>query len=272
KQVIIDAFFISQRRTENAVVGIDLVSKLQAQLGATLVDYNSESNNSDITKIISRSRFLRLQDISIALSLANDGNSAGAIQSSLSISSTLGKPAELFAGGEVFIIASTDSDSAQFKEDIGLNITVTPTVIATDKVVMTVQAENDTIVGNTALPSFQYLTTRKLSTKTAATMNYSVPAIVSNFSSDELLSEESGQTGLREIPLLEFITSERSKLYVQRENVLMLFVRPGWDNGQSNYKFNAQQNIARRLGLGALENIKPKNIPLPYPQAIFSKY
>jgi hypothetical protein len=266
KQILIDAFFIAQQSTKDAIVGVDLVSELEAQFGATLIDSSSQTIDGDLTKILSRSRYLKLKDVSIALSLASNSKSVGAIQSSLSISGTLGKPAKLFAGGEVVIIGTGDFGANQYEGDVGLTITITPTLITPDKVVMDVTAENSAIVSNSAFPSFQVLTTRKLNTETAASVGYAAPAIISNFSSEEVLTQGAGQAGLQHIPAIDLLTSQQSSILVKRENVLMLVVRPGWDRGGGAQNLRAQQVAAKRLGFGTLRNVRPRMLVLPYPR------
>jgi hypothetical protein len=269
KTVLIDAFVIKRRTIDNSKVGVDLVSLLQAQFGAVLVNYSLSDLDDGITSTLTtsknRSVNLSIPDVTTALSLASDGMSLDSIQASLSISASLGKQSKLFDGTEVYIV-STGDGSGEFTKTIGLDLAITPEIISSEFSKIAIGVENGQFQTRQPSTGFQVLNTLKLTSQIVSVLEYGTPYILSNFTSNETSYGNQGQSFLRDIPVVKLFTNAETEVVIRKEIALMVVLNKGWSSPlSSNSRLIQARNELRRIGVPVPAQFTQGRVVLPYP-------
>jgi hypothetical protein len=269
KTVLIDAFVIKRRTIDNSKVGVDLVSLLQAQFGAVLVNYSLSDLDDGITSTLTtsknRSVNLSIPDVTTALSLASDGMSLDSIQASLSISASLGKQSKLFDGTEVYIV-STGDGSGEFTKTIGLDLAITPEIISSEFSKIAIGVENGQFQTRQPSTGFQVLNTLKLTSQIVSVLEYGTPYILSNFTSNEASYGNQGQSFLRDIPVVKLFTNAETEVVIRKEIALMVVLNKGWSSPlSSNSRLIQARNELRRIGVPIPAQFTQGRVVLPYP-------
>ena len=269
KTVLIDAFVIKRRTVDNSKIGIDLVSLLQAQFGAVLVNYSLSDIDDGLTSTLTtsknRSVNLSIPDVTTALSLASGGMSLDSIQASLSISASLGKQSKLFDGTEVYIV-STGDGSGEFTKSIGLDLAITPEIISSEFSKIAIGVENGQFQTRQPSSSFQVLNTQKLTSEIVSVLEYGTPYILSNFTSNETSYGNQGQSFLRDIPIVKLFTNAETEVVIRKEIALMVVLNKGWSSPlSSNSRLIQARNELRRIGIPIPGQFTQGRVVLPYP-------
>ena len=269
KTVLIDAFVIKRRTLDSNKIGIDLVSLLQAQFGAVLVNYSRSELDDGITSTLTtsknRSVTLSIPDVTTALSLASDGMSLDSIQASLSISASLGKESKLFDGTEVYIVSTGDS-SGEFSKTIGLDLAITPEIISSEFSKIAIGVENRQLQTRQPSTSAQVLDTLNLTSQIVSVLEYGTPYILSNFTSNETIYGNQGQSFLRNIPIVKLFTNAEAEVVIRKEIALMVVLNRGWSSPlSSNSRLIQARNELRRIGVPIPAQFAQGRVVLPYP-------
>jgi hypothetical protein len=269
KTVLIDAFVIKRRTLDSSKIGIDLVSLLQAQFGAVLVNYSRSELDDGITSTLTtsknRSVTLSIPDVTTALSLASDGMSLDSIQASLSISASLGKESKLFDGTEVYIVSTGDS-SGEFSKTIGLDLAITPEIISSEFSKIAIGVENRQLQTRQPSTSAQVLDTLNLTSQIVSVLEYGTPYILSNFTSNETIYGNQGQSFLRNIPIVKLFTNAEAEVVIRKEIALMVVLNRGWSSPlSSNSRLIQARNELRRIGVPIPAQFAQGRVVLPYP-------
>jgi hypothetical protein len=269
KTILIDAFVIKRRTLDSSKIGIDLVSLLQAQFGAVLVNYSRSELDDGITSTLTtsknRSVTLSIPDVTTALSLASDGMSLDSIQASLSISASLGKESKLFDGTEVYIVSTGDS-SGEFSKTIGLDLAITPEIISSEFSKIAIGVENTQLQTQQPSTSAQVLNTLNLTSQIVSVLEYGTPYILSNFTSNETIYGNQGQSFLRNIPIVKLFTNAEAEVVIRKEIALMVVLNRGWSSPlSSNSRLIQARNELRRIGVPIPAQFAQGRVVLPYP-------
>lgn len=286
QNVVVDAYVIRRNGESSSAVGIDLISALQIQFGAQLVDftYSNPSGSGNGTSGYTGSASVGIPDVTYALSLASDRQNFVTIDATPSIVARLGKKSEIFEGTEVYIVANGDSSSGEFEKEIGVKMSIEPTLLTESSVTLRAGVEFSLLsTGGEASTNFQTLNTDKLIFDVSGTFPFGAAVLIGKLSSAVVKENGSGQTGLSSVPLLGNLFSSQNSSSTNREVLVLATVRQptsittalGSKTAELYKHFNIsppEQEVVRygyvhqapplaqlvaELGLGEIENGEP---------------
>ena len=228
QNVVVDAYIIRRNGESASTVGIDLLSALQIQFGAQLVDftYSNPSGSGNASSSVSGSASVEIPDVTYALSLASDRQNFVTIDATPSIVARLGEKSQIFEGTEVYIIANGDSSSGEFQKEIGVKMSIEPVIVTESAVTLTAGVEFS-LLNATSSPSdnFQMLNTDKLIFDISGTFPFGAAVLIGKLSSAVVKENGSGQTGLRSVPGLRNLFGEKNASSTSREVLVLATVR-----------------------------------------------
>ena len=147
--VSIDAYVIRQSRDASSTAGINLLSALQLQFGATLInaDFTSEDDGPTVENT-QQSFEVSIPTVNYALNVANSAHSTFSIEASPSVVAVVGKTSRFFEGANVLIVPNGD-ETEPLERDIGIDLKVTPNEIADDYIDLTAVLDLSNLSGST---------------------------------------------------------------------------------------------------------------------------
>jgi tetratricopeptide (TPR) repeat protein len=220
--VSIDAYVIRQSRDASSSAGINLLSALQLQFGASLVnaDYTKEGD-SPTTKNTERSLEVSIPTVSYALNMATSARNSFSIEASPSVVAVAGKTSRFFEGANVLIVPQGD-ETEPLERDIGIELKVTPNEIADGYIDLTAILElsnlaTSTVGGNGAT----IVQTEKTSAEATARIPFGRAIALGSGATMTVRDGESAVPGLRRLPIGSklFGTEQAS---AKRNDVLVL--------------------------------------------------
>ena len=229
RNILIDAFIIRRASGASSRSGMDLLSGLQLELGALLLDYNAISEaGGDYETTRMRSGSLTIPNITYALSVATDDHSTVSVEASPSILAKIGETSHIFEGTEVFIVSSGQYSGGQFEKKVGVKLTIEPAMITERAATMKVAIDLSSLIGGLAgSQNFQAINTDLLETVIHGTFPYGKAVVVGSLTSLGITGTTGGQTGLRNLPGVGALFGVDRATVENRELLVLLLVRPG---------------------------------------------
>jgi len=230
KNILVDMFIIRRNGESGSTLGIDLLSALQIQFGAQLLDFTyTNPSGAGSSSSVSSAASISIPDVTYAVSLANDRQSIVTIDSSPTVMARVGETSEIFDGTEVYIVANGDGGSGQYEKEIGVKMTIEPTILTDEAATLKASLEFSMLDSN-ATPSinFQTLNTDKLIFHVNGTMPYGSAVVVGKLQSSVVKAANNGETGLRSVPFLKNLFGNENANTRLRDVLVLASVRqPG---------------------------------------------
>ncbi|HAC57845.1 MAG TPA: hypothetical protein DCF73_05760, partial [Rhodobiaceae bacterium] len=255
QNVIVDAYIIRRNGESASSAGIDLLSALELQFGAQLLDFTysnpSGSNNSSST--LTSSVSVEIPDVTYALSIASDRRNFVTIDASPSIVARLGERSEIFDGTEVYIVASGDGGSGDFEKEIGVKMSIEPVVLTETSVTMTAGIEFSILDAEAASSAnFQSLNTDKLIFDINGTFPFGAAVLIGKLSSAVVKDAGSGQTGLSDLPGVGRLFGNDNASAASRDVLVLATVRQPSSTGAALEK--KMDLLYERFGVAPVEH------------------
>lgn len=228
QNIIVDAYIIRRNGESNSSAGIDLLSALQIQFGAQLLDftYTNPSGGNNSTWTATSSATIEIPDVTYALSIANDRRSYVTIDASPSIVARLGETSQIFDGTEVYIVATGEGGSGDFEKEIGVKMSIEPHILTGSAVTMTAGIEFSTLEAEGAAGNnFRSLNTDKLIFDINGTFPFGAAVLIGKLSSSIVKDGESGQSGLRSVPGVRHLFGNATASASRRDVLVLAIVR-----------------------------------------------
>lgn len=228
QNVIVDAYIIRRNGESTSSAGIDLLSALQIQFGAQLLDftYTNPSGGNNSTWTATSSATIEIPDVTYALSIANDRRSYVTIDASPSIVARLGETSQIFDGTEVYIVATGEGGSGDFEKEIGVKMSIEPHILTGSAVTMTAGIEFSTLEAEGAAGNnFRSLNTDKLIFDINGTFPFGAAVLIGKLSSSVVKDGESGQSGLRSVPGVRHLFGNETASASRRDVLVLAIVR-----------------------------------------------
>ncbi|HCX68768.1 MAG TPA: hypothetical protein DHK64_14890, partial [Rhodobiaceae bacterium] len=228
QNVIVDAYIIRRNGEAASTTGIDLLSALQIQFGAQLLDftYTNPSGSNNSTWNVSSSATIDIPEVTYALSIASDRKSFVTIDASPSIVARLGEKSEIFDGTEVYVVAAGDGSSGEFEKEIGVKMSIEPQILTASAVTMTAGVEFSILnTENTTASNFRSLNTDKLIFDINGTFPFGAAVLIGKLSSSVVKDGEAGQSSLRDVPGLRHLFGTETATAKGRDVLVLAVVR-----------------------------------------------
>jgi type II secretory pathway component GspD/PulD (secretin) len=208
----VDATFISTTELIDTTKGVNLLDGLQVVLNASKTLVRTATTGIPTTQTITTNRNVGLPQAGVTYSL-NIANAADLRADLLARPSLLAldrMPATFFSGSTVSVaIAGTIGGGNLVEKPIGISLSVTPTFIDDETMLLAVKVSRSDIEGQTTTTtSFdQALHTTRNVVNSTAMLKYDQTLILSGLVERESIFTKAGIPGLRDVPVVQYLTS-----------------------------------------------------------------
>ena len=285
KQVILDVVFIRSDETTTSSRGINLLKTLQIQYSFidTVVDDvvdtfpsvddfgNAVDGNRTHTRTHTRNRgnLLRTElgldgpesAVRYSLNIANNGSNRSEVLARPSLTVADGQTSTFFSGTAVLAAqSSTDGSSLQIERDIGVRLNVSPVFLDDERIRLNITAERTFLLPDTFVPSEDggateggfdaRIDTSKTEVQTTVIMKLGETLVLSGLSEKETGTARDGVPFLQDLPIIQYLFSNRTTLEFQRSVMILVTPRdpayiykpfdPAAEDGSVVQEFKAQ--------------------------------
>lgn len=257
-------FFIVQRSSgAGSSIGQDLVSKISIGLGGTLLNYDrnyfKDDSGSSTETTKNRNVSVDLPSINYALSLAADNGSVSYVNSMPILSARLGVESKIFSGQSIKILATGDGSSV-IDEDVGTTVSFKLVGFTESEAIFDANVEMSDFSAPSFSSNFAQLGTNTTSVFASASVPYNRAFLLGSLEYTSRTDVNSGQTGIRNVPLLgNFFSNHRSDLS-RTETAVLAIVRPPSKIGY-NQEF---VDLKAMRKLGVITPIKASRRPIAH--------
>ena len=249
--LVVDTYVIRRSVQQASSIGIDLLSALKLTFGATLYDFDkttTQNDNVSATQWTTTSAAdLTIPSITYALSIANDSSVYTSLEASPSVLLNLNEKSKIFEGTEVFIVSTSSQTSGQFEKEIGVSLEATANSFTENEANLTLDVNLSTVNTTASTSNFETLNTDKLESEVTGIFPYDKAVVVSAFSSLNLRTNDTGQTGLKDVPGAGRLFGVDSASATARDVLVVSIVR--LVSGVQRAPQSIEKNLADSLGI-----------------------
>ena len=236
--VVVDVVLIGTQEDVRDSRGVNLLNGLQLQFGDPLSgtmgwgstrtktkDYLgsglAQSTNS-ITKMIG------LPAVTYSLNIANSLDANNQVLAKPSLVAQSGQTSEFFSGTEILAAAVSggSGDSVSVQKEVGVKLSVTPEMLPDDMIRLHVVAERTFLTDPSNSVVFEFrLDTTKTNVNSTVTMKFGETLILGGLSERETSKSADGVPGLMDIPVLNYLFSQRVERQFERSIMILMTPR-----------------------------------------------
>lgn len=236
--VVVDVVLIGTQEDIRDSRGINLLNGLQLQFGDPLtgaagfgltdknVKDNLDSGFAESTRTITRS--ISIPAVTYSLNIANSLNANNLVLAKPSLVAQNGQTSEFFSGTEILAAAVSggSGDSVSVQKEVGVKLAVTPEVLPDDMIRLHVVAERTFLTDPSNSVVFEFrLDTTKTNVNSTVTMKFGETLILGGLSERETSKSADGVPGLMDIPILNYLFSQRVEREFERSILILLTPR-----------------------------------------------
>ena len=256
--VVVDVVLIGTQEDVRDSRGVNLLNGLQLQFGDPLSgtvgwgrtrtktkDYLNDGlaqSTNTITKMIG------IPAVTYSLNIANSLNANNQVLAKPSLVAQSGQTSEFFSGTEILAAAVSggSGDSVSVQKEVGVKLSVTPEMLPDDMIRLHVVAERTFLTDPSNSVVFEFrLDTTKTNVNSTVTMKFGETLILGGLSERETSKSADGVPGLMDIPVLNYLFSQRVERQFERSiMILMTPRRPHYTRQSSTDREEADQNMS----------------------------
>lgn len=243
QMVMLDVSIIATEEDNTDTSGINLLSGLQIQFGDSVgtagysrqiskykdtVDPTNNTSNRTVTRLI------QIPALTYTLNIANSLDMHSEILARPSLVALGGQTSSFFSGTDVIgaAVSTGQGGSVQVQKEAGVKLAVTPQFLPGDLILIKVQAERTFLTNPSSSVKFEYrLDTSKTIVDATVAMKFGETLILSGLSERETDVHNNGVPFLRDIPIVQYLFSQKSKReYMKSVMILITPRRPHYTN------------------------------------------
>lgn len=215
RMALIDVVLIRTEESETSSNGINLLDGLTTVLNGSLVRNRTTGTSPAVTRTNAYSLILgntTTTGINYSLNIANAAQSENQIIARPTLVALDRKPSQFFSGSNVSIALTGQYGGNVVEKPIGVSLSITPTFIDNDTMLMTVKAARsffETQVTGSGTIGQSLETTRNM-VEANVVLKYGQTLILSGLNEKQNQSTADGVPLLRDIPGLEYLFSNRT--------------------------------------------------------------
>ena len=236
--VVVDVVLIGTQEDVRDSRGINLLNGLQLQFGDPLTGtvgfgMSSTRTNDGLgaglaqqTKTITRA--ISIPAVTYSLNIANSLDANNQVLAKPSLVAQTGQTSEFFSGTEILAAAVSggSGDSVSVQKEVGVKLAVTPEVLPDDMLRLHVVAERTFLTDPSNSVVFEFrLDTTKTNVNSTVTMKFGETLILGGLSERETSKSADGVPGLMDIPVLNYLFSQRVERQFERSIMILMTPR-----------------------------------------------
>lgn len=281
--VVVDVVLIGTQEDVRDSRGVNLLNGLQLQFGDPLSgtmgwgstrtktkDYLgsglAQSTNT-ITKMIG------IPAVTYSLNIANSADANNQVLAKPSLVAQSGQTSEFFSGTEILAAAVSggSGDSVSVQKEVGVKLSVTPEMLPDDMIRLHVVAERTFLTDPSNSVVFEFrLDTTKTNVNSTVTMKFGETLILGGLSERETSKSADGVPGLMDIPVLNYLFSQRVQRQFERSIlILMTPRRPHYTHQAADDREAVDQKLSSLER--DLERLQRRNTDWYTPRPTFSE-
>lgn len=239
KMVIVDVVIIRTEEDITSSKGVNLLNGLTLQFGSeglstAGVSIQRTREEQDGGPGISRTitRALNIPSINYSLNIANTGSARNEILARPTLVALAGEQSEFFSGVEVEAAAvggsNSDGATVSVQKEIGVKLALQPEFLDDGRIKLNVAAERTFLTTpNTSSITFDLrIDTSKTMVNANVAMNFGESLILSGLSEKETERGRDGVPFLQDIPIVQYLFSNRTTRDFQKSVLILLTPRP----------------------------------------------
>ncbi len=257
RMFIVDAVIITRERSRSSRRGVNLLSALQIQFGASLLNA-SRSTARDLSTggftafadNASHSVSVSVPAVTYSLNIANAQNSTSEILARPSVMAYDGESSEIFVGNELTYTTNGQLGGASFSKEVGLLLKVRPERMDNGKIRMQVETRFDVFQPTAAPGSFdQAVATVKNRNQVTVEMYLGQTVALATGTLTSKVRLREGVPILRDIPIIQYFFSTWAESE-QKTSILVLLTprRPAGETLRNPGDSVALKALKRRYG------------------------
>lgn len=256
--VVVDVVLIGTQEDVRDSRGVNLLNGLQLQFGDPLsgtlgwgatrtktkdyMDAGLAESTNTITKMIG------IPAVTYSLNIANSLDANNQVLAKPSLVAQSGQTSEFFSGTEILAAAVSggSGDSVSVQKEVGVKLAVTPEMLPDDMIRLHVVAERTFLTDPSNSVVFEFrLDTTKTNVNSTVTMKFGETLVLGGLSERETSKSADGVPGLMDIPVLNFLFSQRVERQFERSIlILMTPRRPHYTRQSAEDREEAEQKMS----------------------------
>lgn len=243
QMALVDVVIISSEEDNGNTMGVNLLDGLKVQFGnssgtpawakatSRAVDVLAGTTTSDTHAI---TRLINIPGVSYTLNIANASERSNDVLARPTLVALGGQTSQFFSGVDVVgaAVSNGQGSSVQVQKEVGVKLAVTPEFLPGGLLKLQILAERTFLTNPNSNVVFDFrLDTTKTIVNANVVMRFGETIILSGLSERDKSVNNSGIPGLREVPLVQYLSSRNTQRDYHK-NVLILLTprRPQYTN------------------------------------------
>jgi general secretion pathway protein D len=241
--VMLDVTIIGTEEDNTDTIGVNLLDGLRIQFGNSVgtPGYSRQTTtNSDLlnpimdTSVKQVSKLIQVPALTYTLNIANAEDRRNEVLARPTLVATGGQTSTFFSGVDVIgaAVSTGQGGSVQVQKEAGVKLSLTPEFLPGGLIKMNVEAERNFLTNPNSNVLFDFrLDTSKTQVSANVVMRFGETLILSGLSERNVESNNSGVPLLRDVPIVQYLFSRKTKRDYQK-SVLILVTprRPSYTN------------------------------------------
>ncbi|OEZ60646.1 type II and III secretion system protein [Duganella sp. HH105] len=254
QMALVDVVIISTEEDNGNTMGVNLLDGLKLQFGnssgtpawakttSRVFDALTGANTTDSQSI---TRLIGVPGVTYSLNIANATEINSEVLARPTLVALGGQTSQFFSGVDVVgaAVSNGQGSSVQVQKEVGVKLTVTPEFLPEGLIKLQVQAERTFLTNPNSNVVFDFrLDTTKTIVNANVVMRFGETIILSGLSERDKSANNSGVPGLREVPLVQYLTSRNTQRDYHKNVMILLTPR----RPQYTYRDQAQIEEERK--------------------------
>jgi type II secretory pathway component GspD/PulD (secretin) len=234
RMLLVDVVLLSTQEMASTSKGVNLLNALTLQLGSAtgnLAAFSRVFTGNDQASSTTFTRAVTVPALSYSLNIANANNSVNEVLARPTLAAIEGLPSEFFSG--VNLSAGLVSTSQQggttivpLDKRFGIKLAITPTFLPQGRVQMKVEAQRTSLNASAENPRAAYQIEIGETTANAnVVMKMGDTLVLSGLSEKSSSSTRDGVPGLQDVPVVQYMFSNRKTNEIQRSVLILVTPR-----------------------------------------------
>lgn len=260
--VVLDVVLIATEDDVASTRGVNLLSGLQVRYGG---DINKEKTRSEdrLFDVVDQYSNLRtvteaisIPQLTYSLNIANAFSSRNEILARPTLVASEGRESKFFSGRSIIAAAVANGNgggSVDVESEVGVTLNITPSEIDSDRVRLFVEAERTFLRPPSNDIDFEFrIDTSKVNVSAEVDLFFGETLVLGGLSERETERSRDGVPGLQDIPILQYVFSERGTRDFQRSAIILVTPR------LPNYVYRPKEALEKDTGSSQLSEFQAR--------------
>lgn len=262
RMVLVDVVLVSTQELVTTSKGINLLNALTLQLGSAVgnvaaysrVIGSNSANNAAANVSTAITRAVTVPALAYSLNIANANSSVNEVLARPTLAAIEGQPSEFFSGTNLsagVVSTSTQGGTTIVPLDkrFGIKLGITPAFLSNGKVQLKVEAQRTSLNQTADNPKVAYqIEIGEITANANVVMNLGDTLVLSGLSEKSSSNVRDGVPGLQDVPLLQYLFSNKKTNDIQRSVLILVTPR----NPAYTAKADPNQNTSSSDNIKAL--------------------